>query len=224
VSTFRQLALDIPLRPDSTFASWVGDAGAQLMQLATSPGTVVVRGAPCTGKTHLLQAACAAARADGRESMYVESLAGLTPAALDGLAAVTLLCVDGVSSVAGDAAWEEALFHLLNDVTARRHTVVLADPGRFVLKDLQSRLEAAAVVETDRLDDAGKIAVLIARAHTRGYVLPDEAARYLLSRHARDLASLLEVIEHIERLTLEKQRAVTIPLLRQALRVAEDES
>ena len=36
--------------------------------------------------------------------------------------------------------------------------------------------------------------------------------------------SLLEVIEHIERLTLEKQRAVTIPLLRQALRVAEDES
>lgn len=153
--------------------------------------------------------------------MYVDDPRGLAPDALDGLAALPLVCLDDLHLVAGDAEWEETLFHLWNDVTARRHTLLLADPGAFILADLQSRLEAAAVIETDRLSDSQKATVLAARAHARGYVLSPEATSYLLSRHSRDLASLLDVIERIEALTLERQQLVTIPLLRRALGGAE---
>ena len=136
---------------------------------------------------------------------------------LDDLGALQLVCIDDLAEIAGQARWEESLFHLVNASRDGGHTLVLAGPVRFELPDLRSRVESAVTVTTDRLDDAGKGEVLRARAHRLGYELSDDATRYLLRRHARDLASLLAVVSRLETLSLERQKTVSLALLRQAL-------
>jgi DnaA family protein len=43
--------------------------------------------------------------------------------------------------------------------------------------------------------------------------------RYLLSHGRRDLPSLLAVLDHLDRTTLERQRHATLPLLKEALQL-----
>lgn len=213
---FRQLTLNMRLRPESTFDSWVGEAGRQLQSLM-APGLILVQGNACSGRSHLLQAACASARERGWSAMYVERPADLEPAALDDLGELQLVCIDNPDEIAAHANWEESLFHLVNASRDGGHILVLAGPVQFELPDLRSRVEGAVAVTTDRLDDAGKGEVLRARAHRLGYELSDDATRYLLRRHARDLPSLLAVASRLEALSLERQKTVSLALLRQAL-------
>jgi DnaA family protein len=215
--SYRQLPLAMALREESTFASWVGAAGPQLKSVLCEGGIILVIGAACSGRTHLLQAACADARARGESAIYVAGPRSLEPVMLDDLGELHTVCLDDMDVVAGHPQWEERLFHLTNLSRDRGHVLVLAGPLRFRLPDLASRVDAALVVQVDNLDDYAKAQVLTARARRFGYTLGDDAVRYLLRRHARDLASLLEVVGRLEALSLERQQTVSLALLRQAL-------
>jgi len=56
-------------------------------------------------------------------------------------------------------------------------------------------------------------------AHTLGFRLDPQVADYLLNYTARDMQSLLRVLEALDRFSLETQRPITLPLLRQLLSV-----
>lgn len=217
-----QLPLGVGLPDSAVFATYhAGPNATAVAAVAGTESVVFLYGSAGVGKSHLLQAACAAATGAGRRAalLPLAQHASLKPTVIDGWHNYDLVCVDDIGAVAGDAAWEHALFGLYNALRARggRWIAAGADiPGAlgFGLMDLASRLAAGPVFCLQALDDDGRVAALALRAHQRGFELPEEVARYLLKRSPRDMNTLYLVLEELDRASLSQQRKVTIPLLK----------
>jgi len=224
-----QLVLPLRLADHAVFASFLTDGNealvATLKDVAGRTGQAGcwLWGAAATGKTHLLQATCALA---GDRSVFVP-LAALTdagPSALDGLWRRELVCLDDIDSIAGLPAWEAALFALCNQLLDSGHSLVVAAPmaprsAPIVLPDLSSRLARLPVFRLQPLAESARVAALQLRARHRGLDLPDETARFLLTRSRRDMASLYELLDHLDLEALRAQRRLTIPFVKDVLGV-----
>jgi DnaA-homolog protein len=224
----KQLALGVRLRADALFESFWPGPNAEIVAALQAPSTVPLWlwGPHGSGKTHLLQAVCAAAgaAASAAQAAYfplARSLA-LPPEALAGFERTPVLCVDDVDAVAGDLAWEKALFGLFNDAADLRTRLIFAAaaPPRqadWSLDDWRSRAAACVVYQLRELDDDGRIEALRLRAAQRGLQLPYETSEYLLKRMPRDLHSLFDILDQLDEASLVAQRRLTIPFIRDAL-------
>ena len=219
----KQLALGVRLRADAVFASFWPGLNDEIVAALQLPNTAPLWlwGAHGTGKTHLLQAVCAAAGADAAYFPLDRSLA-LPPEALSGFERTAVLCVDDVDAVGGDLEWERALFRLFNEAGDLRTRLVFAAAapprqGAWLLKDWRSRAAACVVYQLRELDDKGCIEALRLRAAQRGLQLPYETFEYLLKRMPRDIRSLFEVLDALDEASLVAQRRLTIPFIRDAL-------
>ncbi len=225
-----QLPLGLRLRDSATFDGFVpgGSAAAvdSLRSLAQGgePPMLYLWGAPGTGRTHLLQAACHHAAGCDRAAAYapLADAGELTPELLDGMELQALVCLDDADAVAAQPRWEEALFTLFNRVReAGGHLAVAAaaPPARagFRLPDLVSRLSWGAVFHLHELDDNAKSTALMARARARGMDMPGEVARYLLRHCPRDMRALFALLERLDTSSLAAQRRLTIPFVKEVL-------
>ncbi len=225
-----QLALPLRLADHAVFASFLATGNetlvAMLRQLADSSerdngSGCWIWGAAATGKTHLLQAVCDEA---GDQSVYIplSLFSAADPAILDGLASRPLVCVDDIDSVAGDGAWEYALFVLYNQIFEAGGRIVAAANvaprgSNFALADLKSRLSALPAFQLQPLDDDAIRQALQLRAGHRGLDLPDDTAQFLLSRNRRDMASLYGLLDKLDDAALRAQRRLTIPFVKAVL-------
>jgi DnaA family protein len=219
----KQLPLGVRLRADATFESFAVGPNAEVVAALRHSNALVVWvwGAPGSGKTHLLQAVCAAG---GDAAAYFPLARGLAlpPDALLGFERSQILCIDDVGDVAGDRAWEQALFRVFNEAAEQRTRLIFAAdaaPRQFTwtLDDWRSRAAASVVYQLRDLDDAGRVEALRLRAAQRGLELPLETSEYLLRRIPRDLTSLYEVLDQLDEASLVAQRRLTIPFIRDAL-------
>lgn len=209
-----------------TFLPGANGAALALLQEAaacTSPW-VFLCGPAGSGKTHLLLAACAAATAGGRSAQFLPlgSLGGDRAGAIRALGGSDLLALDDVHAIAGDAAAEHALFDLYNRCKMEKSTLLFSAvvaPAQvgINLPDLVSRLSACAQVRLAPLDDAERRNWLRARAQVRGLILDDAVLDWLFAHHARDLSSLADLLERMDRAALAAQRRITVPFLRALL-------
>jgi DnaA-homolog protein len=200
----QQLPLDISLREAPAFETYIpgpnAEAFARVRELAAGTlreAIVYLWGERGSGRSHLLHAA---ARAN---------------------AALTI--ADDVESL--DAAAQQALFVAI-DAARDGHGGVLAagakPPGSLALRDdLRTRLAWGLVYQLRPLDDAAKALHLKALAARRGLELPEEVLSYLLTRLPRDLASLHTVMEVLDKHSLARQKALTLPVVREALSACE---
>lgn len=221
-----QLPLGITLRDSAAFANFHAGpnrVAVNAVRDATPPG-VYLWGSAGTGKTHLLQAACAATLRQGSRAAYLplRDTAQFAPAMLQGWESCALVCIDDIDAIAGQADWERALFHLYNAVRDQGgclHVAATTAPAQsgIVLADLRSRLAHAPVYQLQALDDAGKLAVLQQRAARRGFELPAETADYLLSRYQRDMHSLCGLLDVLDTASLAAHRRLTIPFAKSVL-------
>jgi len=223
-----QLALPLRLADHAVFGSFLSAGNeslvATLIDLADGGNQGCwLWGAKATGKTHLLQAVCDRA---GDRSVYVPllMLADAGPGLIDGLASRELICLDDLDAVAGNAAWESALFDLCNQVLdADRCLIVSASMSTrecpVVLPDLQSRLARLPVFQVHPLGDDERVSALQLRARHRGLDLPDDTARYLLNRSRRDMASLYALLDKLDLEALRAQRRLTIPFVKGVLEI-----
>jgi DnaA family protein len=83
--------------------------------------------------------------------------------------------------------------------------------------ELKTRLGWGPVFQMQALNDAEKRTALQCHAETLGFQLDPQVADYLLTRAARDMQSLLAVLDALDRLSLETRRPITLPLARQWL-------
>ena len=199
----QQLPLQMTTPSEPRFSNYVAGANAEALAsvrslaAGTSPEPIVyLWGEPGSGRTHLLRAAA-------RENPG-------------------LVVADDVQALEDEA--QQALFVAINSAREGGGAVLAAGDappaGLRLREDLRSRLGWGLVYQLKPLSDEDKLRHLGAEAGRRGFALTDEVAAYLLTRLPRDLSSLNDILDRLDRYSLARQRALTVPLVREAL--AED--
>jgi len=206
VILMRQLPLPISAAAQPTLESYIAGANAEALERVRSlvrgelkEAIVYLWGEPGSGRSHLLRAASRA-----------------NPA---------LVIADDVETL--DAASQRALFIAINPARDGGPGVLAAGnapPARLALReDLRTRLGWGLVYQLKPLTDAEKALHLRGEAARRGLRLSDEVVWYLLNHLPRDLASLHAVLDRLDRHALARQRALTVPLVREALSKNNDD-
>ena len=184
-----------------------------------------LKGDSGSGKSLLLNAVCNQAREMGQVAIYLSirhliDRGGVPPADFQG---VEVLCLDDLDALAGNADWEEAVFHYLNQMRACSGYVIMAGlqgPGRLdiTLPDLRSRLAWGEVHGLKVLADYDKKTVLQQHARAQGVDVPEEVLNYLLKYGRRDMKSLLISLNALQQKAFAAKRAPTVPLMREVLK------
>lgn len=228
-----QLPLGVRLRDDATFANYYPGANAAALgyverlceaDAGWAESLIYLWGGAGVGRTHLLQAACLRFEQLGEPAVYLPlaELVAHGPNMLDNLEQFELVCLDDLDAVAGLSDWEEALFHLFNRLRDSGRRLLLAasrSPRELPVKlaDLQSRLTLALVFQLQSLSDEDKLRALQLRASRRGLHLSDEVGRFILTRGERSMSALFELLERLDQASLQAQRKLTIPFLKEIL-------
>lgn len=225
-----QLPLGLTLRDSATFENFYAGPNAQLVSAlaACAEGGgerfIYLWGGEGSGKTHLLQATAQAAGSRGTAVAYLPfgEAGQLVPDVLVGLETLSLVCLDDLHVIAGEASWEAGLFDLFNRLWEAGTRLVVAaamSPGALpiALADLKSRLSSGLTYPVQGLDDEQKIQALRLRALRRGFDLPEDVGRYLLRRLPRDMSGLFAVLDHLDHVSLAAQRRLTIPFIKSVL-------
>lgn len=225
----RQLPLGVRLRDRASFASFVASGNAEAVRHVSElaggerSGCAWLHGPAGSGKTHLLQAACARAAGSARAGYVpLADFAQGEATVLDGWRDLDCLCIDDLQIVAGCRPWDEALFRIYRDFEERGARLIVASsepPGAlgWSLRDIASRFAAASVFALQPLDEPGRLAALRLRAHLRGVDLPDETVRFLQRRFPRDMQTLYRLLDTLDDAALAAQRRLTVPFVRRVL-------
>ncbi|MDO5103120.1 MAG: DnaA/Hda family protein [Lautropia sp.] len=141
--------------------------------------------------------------------------------ALENLRCPRLMVVDDVNRYSKER--QRTLFHRFNELVDKpdHALVVFGDqpPAHLkkMLPELVSRLSWGMVFGLSPLDDEALADALAQTAKERGLIFGTDLSTYLLRHTRRDMASLKAILDGLDRLTLERKRPLTLPLLRSYL-------
>ena len=224
----KQMALDIGLAPVPTLANFVGagnEATLEHLRLwadnpLRSPVPTCLWGEGGSGKTHLLRAVREALRDHGSRVGWLDA-ATLHPPEYDEHWDAVLLDDCHLYT----AEQQAAAFNWFVNAQAPAH-----GPARWVLaaadrppadlqlrEDLRTRLGWGHVFQLHALGETERRAVLRRAADERGVFLGDDVMDYMLNRFARDLSSLMMLLDQLDAYALRTQRVITIPLIKSML-------
>lgn len=200
----RQLLLDLTQAPEPTFENFVHGGNAEALGVlraaaagATAERVVYLWGESGAGKTHLLKSFAAAAPAGLRARV-----------------------VDDVDRLDADAQAELFNAFIEGDFGFLLAASRLAPAEAPLRRDLATRLASGLTFHMAPLTDDEKRRALAAHARSRGFELSGDVAGYLLTHARRDMGSLISALDALDRYSLETGRAITVPLLKQALHAA----
>lgn len=224
---YEQLPLELQLRDHTTFDNWCAGDNAALVaqiksQLRGGERYLYIHGAPGSGRSHLLQAACHDAGGLQLPAVYLPlaELRDYAPETLfEGLESLSLVCLDDLHCAVGDARWERALFSLFNALAEHDvRLLVSADVAvrelPVELRDLRSRLSWGVVYRIAALSDGQRRQAIRERATGRGLELSDELLNFIFDRCQRDMDSLLDTLDRLDRASLREKRRLTIPFVK----------
>jgi DnaA family protein len=225
----RQMPLSIHLSEEADLSAFCFNTNAllesQLQAALAGRGErfLYLWGHKGCGKSHLLQACCAAFQ-DPALTTYLplNLLKEFGPLILEGLEHQALVTLDDIDAIANDPLWEEALFHFYNRIRDTQNLLIVSAtmaPKHLNLKlpDLKSRLCSGLTLFLNELTDEDKIDMLMSRSHQRGFALPRAVAQYLVSRCHREMHALTEVLNQLDEASLAAQRKITIPFVKEIL-------
>jgi DnaA family protein len=223
----QQLALELGLNTGPSFNNFVSTNNEEIVDVlkASAKGEgerfLTLWGPTCSGKSHLLQATCHSAIDQGNGAAYLslKMQQDIEPEVLSGLEGLSLVGLDDLEAIAGQAHWETALHHFYNRIKEQGGILIGASqlPTRslpIALADLKSRLNWGPVYQIHPLCDEAKTTVLQVMAQRRGMEISPEVARYLLTHYSREMPQLTRYIEQLDKLSLIEQRRLTLPFVR----------
>lgn len=227
-----QLTLGLSIKDEATFDNFYPGRNleviTELKKTARGIGEKVIYlcGSRGQGSSHLLQACCHEAHLYQQTSVYLplSQLVLMSPDMLQGLESLSLICIDDVHAIAGNAAWEEALFHLFNRIRDADGRLIITahDLPKSIgieLPDLVSRLSWGIVFQLHSLTDSEKLSALILRARIRGMTLSEEVAKYILTHCPRHMGTLFAALDALDNASLALQRRLTIPFVKEVLQI-----
>ena len=221
----QQLILDLLSAPPPTLANFiVGDNRAAIDGLnSVEPGRAVyLWGPPGAGRSHLLHALSAQ---EGGTYFGTESSADkLRAVATSDSIPFRLIAVDNVERL--DDAGQAALFALYNrwreSAASPQAFAILTAGDRAPLsmplrEDLRTRLGWDLVFRLELLSDHDRAQALKTQAAERGLQLSADVIGWILTHYARDMRQLSALLDALDRYSLQKKRAITLPLLKDLL-------
>jgi len=177
-----------------------------------------------SGKSHLLQATFIECELNRLNAIYLPLSAIINnhPDALQYLEQYDLICIDDIHLLRGKLNWQKQLFHLFNRAVEHNSRLLFAadySPLQLdlELKDLNSRLNLSLVFALKSLSDEDKVRTLQLYAAQIGLCLSDEVGTFILTHHSRNMIYLTKLIDKLNHLSLQKQRRLTIPLVKKAI-------
>ena len=216
-----QIPLQIRLNDNATFDNFFIADNAQAVNLLQSQQAYVYLWSPvATGKTHLLQAVCH--QTSNAIYLPLQEFKQWQPDIFDGLERYALVCLDDIHCICGEKDWELALFNLFNRLHETGHRLCVSancSPAALpiTLADLASRLSWGISLRLNEMSDEQKVNALSMRAGTRGFRMNSDVAGYLLKHCPRDLHSLFAIFDKLDHASLQAQRRITLPFIKQCL-------
>ncbi len=221
----QQLILELQPPPAPSLDNFIGGRNTAAVQALheCGPGKAVyLWGPPGVGRSHLLRAI-----ALDRNGLYVDarvSAAALAPIVQDDTIAHALIAIDNVQTLTDSG--QAALFALYNrwresSASTRGFCLVLAgDQAPVVMpvrEDLRTRLGWDLVFRLEPLSDEERVQALQNQASARGLDLSQEVIAWVLTHYSRDMSHLSALLDALDRYSIEKHRAITVPLLKDLL-------
>jgi DnaA family protein len=227
----QQLLLDLKPEQPPTLENFVAGANTELLsrlRLLTQPHcfeSIYLWGPAGSGKSHLLAATAGAAQRPATFLAAQKLPEGTHGAGTDTtVGAGSLLIIDDVEQLSADA--QIVLFRLFNAARFLGLTLLLSGsepPLRLALReDLRTRIGQMLIYQVQPLSDSEKAAALQRHAVERGMLMDSGVVQYLLRHGRRDLPSLITMLDHLDRVSLEQHRAPTLPLLRELMQTSFD--
>ena len=216
----QQIPLAIGPEPLTSFDTFLAGPNAapfeHLRALQVPSAPVYLWGSAGSGKTHLLRALALEHQRRGHRVGWFDA-GDAVPWPL--VADWTLVVIDRCEAL--DDAAQHAAFTLFVEATVQG--VQIAAAGRLppvdlpLRDDLRTRLAWGHVFALQPLAEAETRAALRREADRRGIFLSDEVMDHLLTRFERDLGCLMQLLDRLDRFSLSRSRAITVPLLRTML-------
>ncbi len=197
------------------------EAVAMLDQWPDWPARIMVlQGEAGAGKTHLAQV-----WAQNSQALFAPPVTLATQ--LEQLLTKQYIIVDNADALFGDAAGEQALFHLCNHIQQQGHMLLTVrtapTQATIALPDLRSRLRSYPLLSLLPPDDMLLAALLIKQFNDRQLRVGQDVVDYLLSRLERSAAAIATAVAALDRAALVKRCNITVPLARTVLEAQEDE-
>jgi len=226
-NNIRQLILDIQLHDQMNFANFFIGNNIQLINILKNlsivggPFSIFIYAQTGLGKSHLLNAVCQLFSDKYIPVAYLplEDVKQFELNILDNIENLDLLCIDDIHLIAGNHAWEKAIFHCFNNILHNNKKIVITSniPPQYIpfkILDLKSRMLGGLIYPIFELNDDEKISSLKLKAKIRGINLNTRVAKFLLNHYDRSQNKLFDFLEKIDRETLEAKRKITVPFLK----------
>ena len=226
----RQIALPLSLDRQYSFENFISDRAdliiASLKALIQGDGEAQIGlwGTTASGKTHLLNASADYAR---QKSVVLQiydakQLLQCDANEFEGFSHCDVLAIDNLDAIAGNAEWEACFYQVINRCRDGDYRFVFAMAHRpedleTTLDDFRSRLQWGLMLQLPSSDDIEIRQILRKRAQLIGIELAEDVISYLMTHHARNLATQMAILQRLDGASLSQQRKVTIPLIKQAL-------
>jgi DnaA family protein len=226
----KQIALPLSLDRQYSFENFISDRAdlivASLKALIQGDGEAQIGlwGTTASGKTHLLNASADYAR---QKSVVLQiydakQLLQCDANEFEGFSHCDVLAIDNLDAIAGNAEWEACFYQVINRCRDGDYRFVFAMTHRpedleTALDDFRSRLQWGLMLQLPSSDDIEIRQILRKRAQLIGIELAEDVISYLMTHHARNLATQMAILRRLDGASLSQQRKVTIPLIKQAL-------
>ena len=141
---------------------------------------------------------------------------------LDGLGKLDLVCIDDLEFIIDNIEWQQRVTLLFNEIRDNKNSIIKSSkisPNniKIDLDDLKSRLVWGHVFKIKAADDELKIKTLKKEANERSFNLNDDVVEFLIRRSNRDLTSLIEILDEIDRSSLAAKRRITVPFVKELI-------
>jgi len=221
----KQLVLDLGADQAHSLESFEVGQNAEAAQLMAQFAARSARehfaylwGGAGVGKTHLLKALASTDNARYISPFSIESEFVYSPE-------VNLYLLDDCEKLSPVSQIDA--FALFNEIRANDAFMVcsgaVAPAVLPVREDLRTRMGWGLIYQIHGLSDDEKVAALSAAASARGLTLSPGVLPYLLSHFRRDMRSLSTMLDSLDQYSLETQRPITLPLLREWLQAEAKE-